>query len=337
MLPIRKCILQIFLAVAFFLFSFLLCQFSSAAQIRLAWDPNTERDLAGYKVYYGTAQWSFGEPIKLRKLTNYTLTGLTQGETYYIAVTAYDWAKLEGWFSNQVSGIAHDVLYGKWIFDISGRDKGGAVLRFEDSQNTFGGYGITNNLDFFGIEGSYTLEGDRIISGSYKIYGFYNPESVLANGNISGSVDGTGTKIALTLDTLLLNMKGSLFIEDPYKPQYPDIPEDWTLHITGRIRGDINPLKIEPYPVFGELYSHLFKFSGSGVTTNLESIDLVGVFLLTSKSIYGINIYGIYEFGGALSDTGFFPGSLNRTLTRFSVRSVSDNGNRYTFSGLVEP
>ena len=95
------------------------------------------------------------------------------------------------------------------------------------------GYGITNNFDFFGIDGTYNIEEDKTISGTYEIYDFYNPESVLGNGNISGNVDGTGTKITLTLDGLSLNLKGTLFIEDPYEPQYPDIPKDWTLHIAG--------------------------------------------------------------------------------------------------------
>ena len=329
----RTNFLQIFLAAIFFLFYFPLCQLALAAQIRLAWDPNTERDLGGYKVYNGTAPWSFGEPIKLRKVTTYTLTGLTQGQTYCIALKAYDWSRLDSGFSNQVCGIAHDVLYGKWVFDISGRDKGGAVLRFEDSGNTLRGYGITNSLDFFGIEGTYNIEEDRIISGTYEIYDFYNPETVLSIGNISGTVGRKGTTITLTLDTLSLNMKGSLFIIDPHKPQYLNIPEDWTLHIAGGVKGDISPLKIEPYPVSWELYSHLFKFSGTGGTTGLESIGLVGVFLLTSR----YNVYGAYEFSGALSDIGFFSGILNRNLTKFSVRSLSDNGKRYTFTGLVEP
>src|SRR3972149_6988163 len=139
---IQKYILQIFLASVIFLFCLSLCQLSMAAQIRLAWDPNTERDLAGYKVYYGTDPWSFGEPIEVRKSPTYTLTGLTQGETYYIAVTAYDRTKLESWFSNQVSGVAHDVLHGQWVADISGNDSGGMVLRFDDSNNSFSGYGI---------------------------------------------------------------------------------------------------------------------------------------------------------------------------------------------------
>jgi hypothetical protein len=333
----KHIITRFFIVIFFLIFIFIIPQLVIAAQIRLAWDANTERDLAGYKLFYRTDQGSFEEPIKLGKGTTITLTGLIQGQTYCFALKAYDWSRLDSDFSNQVCGIAHDVLYGKWVFDISGTDKGGAVLRFEDSQNTLRGYGITNNLDFFGIEGTYTVEEDKTISGSYKTYDFLNPESTPGNGNIGGEVDQGGTRITLELDTLSLSMKGSLFIEDPYNPQYPDIAEGWTLHITGAKKGDIDALKIEPYPLPGESYSGLFKFSGSGVTTNLESIDLVGVLFLTSKNIFGVSIYGVYEISRDLSDTGFFSGSLNRNLTRFNARSLSDNGNRYTLTGQVIP
>ena len=61
----RTCIL-IFL----FLFVFLLLYpFDSSAQIKLAWDPNTEADLAGYRVYYGTASRSYGPPVDVGNVT----------------------------------------------------------------------------------------------------------------------------------------------------------------------------------------------------------------------------------------------------------------------------
>ena len=81
-----------------------------AAQIKLAWDPNSEADLAGYKVYYGTASRVYGTPINVGKVTTYTVTGLTQGQTYYLAVTAFDNAtpaNVSG-YSAEVSGVATD-------------------------------------------------------------------------------------------------------------------------------------------------------------------------------------------------------------------------------------
>ncbi len=73
-----------------------------AADIPLAWDANTEADLAGYKVYYGTTSGAYGTPIVIGKQTTYTITGLSAG-TYYIAVTAFNTSGLESGFSNEVS------------------------------------------------------------------------------------------------------------------------------------------------------------------------------------------------------------------------------------------
>jgi len=103
--PMKKFIrIESYLLIAFtFIF------FSSpafAAQIKLAWDPNTEPYLAGYKMYYGTASRSYGTPIDVGKVTQYTLTGLTAGKTYFVAVTAYGFSNNESGKSNQVSGVA---------------------------------------------------------------------------------------------------------------------------------------------------------------------------------------------------------------------------------------
>ncbi len=84
-----------------------------AGTISLAWDaPATNSDgspladLAGYYVYYGTASRVYGAPIDAKNVTGYTLTGLTHGQTYFIAVTAYDTSQNESQFSDEVSGVA---------------------------------------------------------------------------------------------------------------------------------------------------------------------------------------------------------------------------------------
>jgi hypothetical protein len=58
-------------------------------------------DLAGYKIYYGTTSGTYTTSIDVGNVTNYTLTGLTPGLTYYIAVTAYDKARDESGYSNE--------------------------------------------------------------------------------------------------------------------------------------------------------------------------------------------------------------------------------------------
>jgi len=87
------------------LWCLLLCasahQLVYAGDVTLQWDPNTETDLAGYKVYYGTASRSYSTPIAIALQSSYTVTGLPAG-TYYFAVTAFNQDGLESAFSNEV-------------------------------------------------------------------------------------------------------------------------------------------------------------------------------------------------------------------------------------------
>ncbi len=76
--------------------------FAFAFDVTLTWDPKTEADLSGYKLYYGTTSRSYGSPVNSGKNYTYTLTGLNAG-TYYFAVTAYYSNGTETGFSNEVS------------------------------------------------------------------------------------------------------------------------------------------------------------------------------------------------------------------------------------------
>ena len=77
--------------------------YAMAAQVTLAWDANSESDLGGYRVHYGTSSTSYSVHIDVNKATTYTVTGLTAGQTYYFAATAYDTSGNESGFSNMVS------------------------------------------------------------------------------------------------------------------------------------------------------------------------------------------------------------------------------------------
>jgi hypothetical protein len=73
-----------------------------AAQATLAWDPNTESDLAGYKIHYGTVSGNYTAHLDVHNVTTYTVTGLTDGQTYYFAASAYNASGKESGYSNQV-------------------------------------------------------------------------------------------------------------------------------------------------------------------------------------------------------------------------------------------
>ncbi len=67
------------------------------------WLPNSEQDLAGYKVYYGTASRSYSNVISAGLTTGQSITNLQSGYEYFFAVTAYDTAGNESQYSNEVS------------------------------------------------------------------------------------------------------------------------------------------------------------------------------------------------------------------------------------------
>lgn len=81
---------------------------AGAAQIQVTWDANTETDLAGYKVYFGTAPGQYSTPVTVTA-PSYTLQGVTDKTTYYVAVSAFDTSGNESALSDEVSVYVPDV------------------------------------------------------------------------------------------------------------------------------------------------------------------------------------------------------------------------------------
>ena len=74
--------------------------------VTLAWDANSETDLAGYKVYWGSTSGTYGTPVTLGKVTTFTTPKLANG-TWFFAVTAHNTGGLESGFSNEVTCIVN--------------------------------------------------------------------------------------------------------------------------------------------------------------------------------------------------------------------------------------
>ncbi len=80
--------------------------------IHLAWEASSDPAVVGHLVYYGTRSGTYehsadvGSTPGSSKTVNYTLKGLSKGQTYYLAVTAYDGYGNESDFSNEVTGLA---------------------------------------------------------------------------------------------------------------------------------------------------------------------------------------------------------------------------------------
>ncbi len=107
----HKFFISIFVASIYFLFT---TGFVLAGSATVSWNANTEPDLAGYKIYYGTSARTGTDPktcdmcgysnsVNVGKVTTYTFNNLTNGQTYYFSVSAYDTSNNESVFSSQVS------------------------------------------------------------------------------------------------------------------------------------------------------------------------------------------------------------------------------------------
>jgi hypothetical protein len=75
-------------------------------RLTLTWTANGESDLAGYKIYVGTASGTYNfpaSPFVRGKVTSYIIANLPNGQTYFIAMTAFDSAGNESPLSAEVS------------------------------------------------------------------------------------------------------------------------------------------------------------------------------------------------------------------------------------------
>lgn len=95
---------------------------SFAAQVTLTWNKSNADDIAGYKIYYGNSSRNYNSIADVGNQTSYTISNLVDGNTYFVAVTAYDINGNESGFSKEISYVA----------SISGNNS--PVLPFIDSQ-----------------------------------------------------------------------------------------------------------------------------------------------------------------------------------------------------------
>ena len=79
-----------------------------ASVLTLAWDPNTEDDLAGYNVYYGIQSGDYDSVIDVGNVIQYMVSDLEPETQYYFAVTAYDTSRNESDFSEEVDSITSE-------------------------------------------------------------------------------------------------------------------------------------------------------------------------------------------------------------------------------------
>ena len=84
----------------------------------LTWNANTEEDLAGYRIYYGTEprkgdcpkDGGYVKKVDAGKNNTYTFTDLSAGKTYYFSVTSYNTSGKESCFSPEMNKQISNTL-----------------------------------------------------------------------------------------------------------------------------------------------------------------------------------------------------------------------------------
>ncbi|MBU1162056.1 MAG: hypothetical protein KKF96_05820 [Proteobacteria bacterium] len=188
-----------------------------AADVTLAWTGNTESDLAGYYIYYksgtsgapynGTGVEEGDSPIKIPlgvfavpANPEYTIHGLSDTETSYLVLTAYDSEENESGFSNEVSYQPSTVPTLSSL-SISGSDF--------VSENNNAGYVATAT---FSDDTTQTVTGNATWSEN-SVYAGINSSGVLIASEVTedtsvtiqagysiGGVTRTATKVITIID-----------------------------------------------------------------------------------------------------------------------------------------
>src|SRR5690606_36058224 len=83
------------------------CQARSET-VSLAWNPNSESDLAGYKLYRGSSSGQYDWVRDVGMSTSIQVEDLKPNQTYFFTVTAYNTANLESDPSNVVAYTVPD-------------------------------------------------------------------------------------------------------------------------------------------------------------------------------------------------------------------------------------
>jgi len=198
-------------AIIFIVVAFINTEQLIAGTATLSWTaPTTNADgtlltnLAGYKVYYGTSSGSYSQIIDVGNLNAYQVTNLTDGNTYYFAVKAYNTSFNESTFSSEVSKtMAITDITPPQISGVNSTsiNSSSAVVNWttNEASDTQVQYGTTTSYG-----SSTTLNSAMVTSHSQSISGLaastlyhYRVLSRDASNNLATSGDYTFTTSAL--------------------------------------------------------------------------------------------------------------------------------------------
>ncbi len=238
--------------------------------VTLAWNPVTNANVASYKIYYGSASGNYTNVTSVGNVTNATISGLTEGATYYFATTTLDTSGLESVYSSELAYTVPNGVPGIQV--TPGNLVYGTLLVGTSATNIF----TVQNVGTGTLSGSATVSAPfSIVSGgSYSLATGQTQAVMVAfspsaasnyNQNVSFS-GGTGTNV-----TVNGSATNSLVLGPPVTNSSPTI-------ITEKITANINnPVTLQfTTNLTSPTWRTLGVFVGS---TNVSFTNLPAVFI----------------------------------------------------------
>jgi len=189
------------------------------ADVDLAWDANTEDDLKGYIVYYGTASRNYPHNIDVGDTTQHRILDLQDGTTYYFAVKAYDYDNNQSSYSDELvytvpvqnsapgkpsapAGPAGGYRQTTYSFNTSAADPDGDPLqyRFDWGDGVISTWGTSSRTHAWSSTGNFCLKAQArdsqdavsVWSNCGSISIAENTHTITASAGSNGSISPAG-------------------------------------------------------------------------------------------------------------------------------------------------
>jgi len=169
---------------------------STATSASFSWDASKMGDIAGYKFYYDTdsSGYHYANSVDLGNVVTKSLTGLTAGKTYYVAVSTYDTDGNESWYSKEVSVTMNNTPVIAAVSDVTmNEDESSTItLTATDVENdaiTYSAVSDTNTVSVSVSSATLTL------TPNANWHGVANIKAYASDGS---SKDSTSFKLTVT-------------------------------------------------------------------------------------------------------------------------------------------
>ena len=192
---------------------FIILSFSGGAayaiDATLAWEANSEADLAGYKIYYktgipgppyngkGASEGNSPISVAVAELKNpnspqYTIHGLSDTETVYLTLTAFNADVMESGYSNEVSlGATNQPPIASFTADPPSGEAPLLVLFDATESSDPDGVVVSHNWDF----GDGTAGSGEILTHDYEFPGTYTVSLTVTDD--AGATDSAAATVTI--------------------------------------------------------------------------------------------------------------------------------------------